>query len=144
MFRTSTLDGVGGQRHAPAALPPRKTQLGGPQSRSGRMRNISLPPSRDSIPGTSSPYQVAIPTELSRPTMCKVGKVRKFSAQQGFDPRNVQPRSKSLYQLSYPGPPIIKVRKARCFLLTTTRTCISDALFSFLRELSLAKWSRCC
>ena len=38
---TSALDGVGGQRHAPAALPPGKTRyplyrrLGGPQGRSG-------------------------------------------------------------------------------------------------------------
>jgi hypothetical protein len=39
--------GVGGQRHAPAALPPEKTRyplygrLGGPQGRSGRVRKIS-------------------------------------------------------------------------------------------------------
>jgi len=38
--------GVGGQRHAPAALPPGKTRyplyrrLGGPQGRSGRVRKI--------------------------------------------------------------------------------------------------------
>jgi hypothetical protein len=38
---------VGGQRHAPAALPPGKTwyplnrKLGGPQGRSGRVRKIS-------------------------------------------------------------------------------------------------------
>jgi hypothetical protein len=41
--------GVGGQRHAPAALPPGKTRyplyrrLGGPQGRSGRVRKI-VPP----------------------------------------------------------------------------------------------------
>jgi len=41
---------VGGQRHAPAALPPGKTQyplyrrLGGPQSWSGQARKISPPP----------------------------------------------------------------------------------------------------
>jgi len=52
---TSALDGVGGQRHAPASLPPGKTRyplyrrLGGPQGRSGRVRKI-LPPHRDSIP----------------------------------------------------------------------------------------------
>jgi hypothetical protein len=40
---------VGGQRHAPAALPPRKTRyplyrrLGGPQGRSGRVRKMSPP-----------------------------------------------------------------------------------------------------
>ena len=40
---TPALDGVGGQRHAPATLPPVKTRyplyrrLGGPQGRSGRM-----------------------------------------------------------------------------------------------------------
>ena len=46
---TSALDGVGGQRHAPAALPPGKTRyqlyrrLGGPQGRSGQVRKISPP-----------------------------------------------------------------------------------------------------
>jgi hypothetical protein len=41
--------GVGGQRHAPAALPPGKTRyplyrrLGGPQGRSRPVRKISLP-----------------------------------------------------------------------------------------------------
>ena len=45
--------GVGGQHHAPAALPPGKTQyplyrrLGGPQGRSGRVRKISHPPGFD-------------------------------------------------------------------------------------------------
>jgi hypothetical protein len=45
--------GVGGQRHAPAALLPGKTrfplyrELGGPQGRSGRMRKISPPPGFD-------------------------------------------------------------------------------------------------
>jgi hypothetical protein len=42
-----------GERHAPAALPPRKTQntfyrrLGGPQGRSGRVQKISLLPGFD-------------------------------------------------------------------------------------------------
>jgi hypothetical protein len=45
--------GVGGQRHAPATLPPGKTRypsyrrLGGPQGRSGRVRKISPPPGFD-------------------------------------------------------------------------------------------------
>ena len=40
---------VGGQRHAPAVLPPGKTRyplykgLGGPQGQSGRVRKISTP-----------------------------------------------------------------------------------------------------
>jgi hypothetical protein len=44
---------VGDQRHASAALPPGKTQyplyrrLGGPQSQSGRLRNISPTPAFD-------------------------------------------------------------------------------------------------
>ena len=73
---TSALDGVGGQRHAPAALPPGKTRypmyrrLGGAQGRSGRVRKIS-PHHRDSIPGPSSPQRVTIPTELSRPLKSK-------------------------------------------------------------------------
>ena len=45
--------GVGGQRHAPAALPPGKTRypwytrLDGPQGRSGWLRKISPPPEFD-------------------------------------------------------------------------------------------------
>jgi hypothetical protein len=47
---TSALDWVGGQRHAPAALPPGKTRyplsrrLGGTHDQSGRVRKISPPP----------------------------------------------------------------------------------------------------
>ena len=50
---TSVLDGMGGQRHAPAALPPRKTQypsyrrLGGPQGLSGQVQKILPPPGFD-------------------------------------------------------------------------------------------------
>ena len=50
---TPALDGVGSKRHAPAALPPGKTwyplhkRLGGPQGRSGRVREMSLPPGFD-------------------------------------------------------------------------------------------------
>ena len=46
--------GVGGQRHAPAALPPGKTRyplyrrLGAPQGRSGQVWKISPPPGSDS------------------------------------------------------------------------------------------------
>jgi hypothetical protein len=64
---TSTL--VGGQRHAPAALPPGNTRylfyrrFGGPQGRFGRVQKISSP-HRDSNPRPSSPELVAIPTEL--------------------------------------------------------------------------------
>ena len=69
---TLALDGVGGQRHAAAALPsgmtryPLYRRLGRPQGRSGRVRKISPPPGL--IPGPSSSQRVAIPTELSRPT----------------------------------------------------------------------------
>jgi hypothetical protein len=56
LFLTLALDGVGGQRHAPAALPPGKTRyslygrLVGPQDRSERVRKIS-PPARIPTPG---------------------------------------------------------------------------------------------
>jgi hypothetical protein len=49
----SVLDGVGGQRHAPAALPPGElryslySRLGGFQSRSGLVQKISAPPGFD-------------------------------------------------------------------------------------------------
>ena len=48
--KKKTLDGVGGQCHAQAALTPGKTtyplcrNLGGPQGRSGRVQKISPPP----------------------------------------------------------------------------------------------------
>ena len=50
---TSAPDGVGGQRHGPANLPPGNTQyplyrrLGGLHGRSGRVRKISTPPGFD-------------------------------------------------------------------------------------------------
>jgi hypothetical protein len=53
LFLISALEGMGGQRHAPAALPPGKTRyplhrrLGGPQGRSGRVRKASPPPGFD-------------------------------------------------------------------------------------------------
>ena len=52
---TPALDGVDGQRHAPAALPQGKIRyalyrrLGGPQGRSGRVRKISPPPQFDPL-----------------------------------------------------------------------------------------------
>jgi hypothetical protein len=52
---TTALEGVRGQRHAPAALlPSGKTlyplyrRLGGPQGRSGQVQKISTPPGLDS------------------------------------------------------------------------------------------------
>jgi hypothetical protein len=59
LYLTSALDGVGGQSHAPATLPPGKTQyplyrrLGGPQNRYERLRKIST--HQDSTAGPSSP-----------------------------------------------------------------------------------------
>jgi len=56
---TSALCWVGGQRHAPTALPQEKTRyplyrrLGDYRGRCGRVRKISA--HRDSIPGPSSP-----------------------------------------------------------------------------------------
>ena len=55
-------------------LPPGKARyplyrrLDRPESRSERVRKTS-PPHRDSIPGPSSPWRVAIPTTLSRPPL---------------------------------------------------------------------------
>jgi len=67
--------GVGGQRHAPAALPPGKTRyplygrLGGPQGRSGGVRKISLPPGFDprNVQSVASRYtDCAIPALWNR------------------------------------------------------------------------------
>jgi len=68
---TLAVYGVGGQRHASAALHPKKTRypwirrLSGPQGRSGRVRKISPPPGLESWPIQ------ALPTELSRPLKVK-------------------------------------------------------------------------
>ena len=62
---TWTLDGVGGQGHAPAALPPGQTRyplyrwLGGLHCRSGRLWKISLPPEFD--PRTIQPVASSYP-----------------------------------------------------------------------------------
>ena len=62
LYLTSALGGVAGQRHTPAALPPRNIRyplyrrLDGPQGRSGRVRRMS-PPHRDSIPGPPASRQ---------------------------------------------------------------------------------------
>jgi len=69
--QTSALDGAGGQRHAPAALPPGKTadthctgRSVGPTADLDRCRKSR--PHRNSIPGPSSTWRVAILTELSK------------------------------------------------------------------------------
>jgi hypothetical protein len=65
--------GVGGQRHIPAALPPRKTRyplyrrLGGLQGRCGRVRKISPQPGFDPRtvkPVASSYTDCAIPAHV--------------------------------------------------------------------------------
>jgi hypothetical protein len=65
--------GVGGQRHAPAALPPGERPgthctggWVGPRVGLGRCGKSR--PHRDSIPEPSNPQLVAISTALSRPT----------------------------------------------------------------------------
>ena len=68
--------GVGGQRHAPAALRPRKTRyplykrLGGPQGRSGRVWKISSPPGFDprtfqSVASRYIDYAISAPTNYN-------------------------------------------------------------------------------
>ena len=78
---TSALDGVGGQRRAPAALPPGKTQyplyrrLGGGHSQSGRVWKISPPLEyhpRTVQPVTSRYTDYAIPAPSVRHTINKI------------------------------------------------------------------------
>jgi hypothetical protein len=64
---------IGGQRHVPAALPATirhgtHRAKGWVDLRAGLDRCEKSRPHPDSIPGPSSPYAVAIPTALSRPT----------------------------------------------------------------------------
>jgi len=68
---------VGGQRHAPASLPPKKTwyplyrMLGGPQGRSGRMRKISPPRGFD--PRTDQPVESRFTTKQGPPVTLHIG-----------------------------------------------------------------------
>jgi hypothetical protein len=70
--------GVGDQRHAPAAIPPGKTQypfykkLGGPQGWSERVRKISPAIRSLGRPARSeSPYRLSYPGPLSSNTEAK-------------------------------------------------------------------------
>jgi hypothetical protein len=70
---TSALDMVGGHRHAPAALPPGMKPgthcIGGWVGPRAVLELCGKPRlHRDLIPEPSSPYRVAVPTELSRRT----------------------------------------------------------------------------
>ena len=67
---------MGGQHHAPAALPPGKTRyplyrrLGGPQGRSGRVRKMSTPTgiqSPDRPASSESLYRLSYPGPASSP-----------------------------------------------------------------------------
>ena len=79
--------GVGGQHHAPAALPPGKTQyplysrLGGPQGRTGQVQKISPPPGFDprTVQPVASRYtDWAIAARLSLYTNDNKGQVKIF------------------------------------------------------------------
>jgi hypothetical protein len=74
---TSTLDGVGGQRHALAALPPGKTRyplyrrLGGTQGRSERVWKISSSPGFDprtakTVASRYTDWAIPAPTQKTR------------------------------------------------------------------------------
>ena len=71
---TSALDGVGSQRHAPAALPP----------------------------GKKSRYPLYVYMKLGGPRSGS-GRVRKFSPPTGIRSPDLPARRKLLYRLSYPG-----------------------------------------
>ena len=77
---TLALDGVGVQRHAPAALPPRKRpgtlcyrSLVGPQSRSERVRKISPPTGFD--PRTVQPV-ASLYTDYALPALQKYPRIK--------------------------------------------------------------------
>ena len=76
---TSTLDGVGGQHHAPTALPQGETRY--PLYR--RLREPQGPSEQ----------------------------VRKISPTTGIRSQDRPVRSESLYRLSYPGPPLVHLKK---------------------------------
>jgi hypothetical protein len=71
---TTALEGVRGQRHAPAALYPRKDPVPIVQEAGWAPGSVwigaeNLAPHRDSIPGPSDPLPVAIATALPGPPL---------------------------------------------------------------------------
>jgi hypothetical protein len=85
--------GVGGQRHAPAALPPGDTRyplyrrLGRPQGRSGRVRKISPPPGFDprTVQPVASRYtDYAIPAH----ELLKLWKLQIYTAERNILSKN--------------------------------------------------------
>ena len=70
---TTALEGVNGQQHATTAFYPRERPgthcTGGWVGPRAGLDGQKISPHRDSIPGRSSPYSVAIPTELSGPRL---------------------------------------------------------------------------
>jgi len=97
---TSALDGVGGQRHAPAALYPQETHgthcIGGwVGQRTGLYGCGKSRHHRDSIAGPSSPYRVAILCELSRPSVTDTAILLQLIHQPTNTLNNIQ------YQIKY-------------------------------------------
>jgi len=99
---TSALDGVGGQSHAPAALPPGKTRyplcrrLGGPQGRSGQVGKISPPTGFRSRSGPDDMEKI-------------------FCFSPGFEPRIVKPLTESFHRLSLLG--FKKLKQSVCVII---------------------------
>jgi hypothetical protein len=81
--------GAGGQRHAPAALPPGMTRhplyrrLSGPQGRSGRMRKISPPQGFD--PPTVQPVASRYTDWAIAAHIVKCIKISKFNSNTWYD-----------------------------------------------------------
>ena len=80
---TSALDGVGGQRHAPVALPAGMTRyqfyrrLGGPRDRSGLERKISSPPGFD--PHTVQPVASRYTDRAIAPVVKHIFKYKSYT-----------------------------------------------------------------
>jgi hypothetical protein len=81
--------GVGGQRHAPAALPPGETQypfyrrLGGPQGRSGRVRKNPPPPPLGFDPWTVQPIASRC-TDKAIPSHIEIDNTNQWRTQEFF------------------------------------------------------------
>jgi hypothetical protein len=142
---------VGGQRHAPAALPPGMTRyplyrrLGRPQARSGRMLKISPPPGFD--PRTVQ--IVAIPSTLSRPRILPSSPPNGLQIWCRFFVPNVVSNNPSKSQALYNILWHCYFRVRNCSALPKPLSAVLDCLLSILaaalrirRSLSTAIWGR--
>jgi hypothetical protein len=123
---TSALDGVGGKRHAPTALPPGDiryplySRLGGTQGRSGRVQKISPLPGFD--PRTVQPVASRY-TNLAIPARCCVQYYEHTKSVQRQQSSETQRSKEFVLSVTVLFPKVPPVKQAYVQCLVTIYRC---------------------